>query len=128
MWSLPACLGRSHFAYSVSVDERTGGGVPASGSRPSSKPGGSCSWRSAWPGNLLPPQEHLDPVPELLVSQPLVHTNPARDMALIPSSQMRKLGPREAKQLAQNHSSINQKGIALGANSPLVPEWGSPST
>lgn len=56
------------------------------------------------------------------------HDNPARDMALISSSQMRKLGPREAKQLAQNHSSINHKGVALGANSPVVSEWASPST
>lgn len=102
---VPASLSRE-FPFClqhVSVDERTGGRVSACRHGPSSMPvAKSLLGISLTQESLLPPQEHLNPVPGLLVPQPPVSV---RNMVLTyPQFANEETGTPRAKHLAQNHS------------------------
>lgn len=60
------------------------------------------------------------------VHRALIHTSLQGSWFLSPSSQMRKLGLREAKPLAPNHSTktVREKGTTWGDKIPHVPEQG----
>lgn len=126
MQSLPSCLKSSHLICKVSVVERTPRGCQPMAPDPAacqgkSAPGGRL--HSAWE-SLLPPQEHVDPVPGLLVrTATSLHDNPARD-ASYPGSQQGNQRPERQNSLSQitQQAEDLSKGHLSGESSPPVLE------